>query len=63
MTRRLLLAAMAALLAVQIVRNSLVAEFAVTSPDIASHVWPGHPRSEIALGMAQIAQSARERAR
>jgi len=61
MTRRLLLAAMAALLAVQIVRNSLVAEFAVTSPDIASHVWPGHPRSEIALGMAQIAQSARER--
>ena len=61
MARRLLLAAMAVLLAVQVVRNALVAEFAAASPDSASHVWPGHPRSEIALGMAQIGRAARDR--
>lgn len=49
----------AVLLAVQIVRNSAVAQFAEFAPATASRFWPGHPAAELSSAMTDIGRSAR----
>ena len=61
MARRLLVLAMALLLAAQVIRNSAVAAFAEGSPDAASRIWPGNPTAEMSLGMTQIGRAAKNR--
>jgi hypothetical protein len=57
--RRLFVLVLCLLLGAEVVRNSAVAMFAEFRPDSATRVWAGHPAVEIALGMKEIAQSAR----
>lgn len=59
--RRLIVIAVAVLLAVQIVRNAAVTALATLRPDAAASVWANHPDVEISLGLADIGRSARER--
>lgn len=59
--RRVAVALLALLLAIQIIRNSAVAAFADTAPERAAWFWRGHPAAEIALGMTEIGKSARHR--
>ena len=59
--RRLIVVVVALLLAVQVVRNAVVAEFASLNPTAAAKLWAGHPSVEISLGLAQIGRAARER--
>jgi len=59
---RAIVAAVAALLvAVVVVRNAGVAQFAESDPREAARIWPSHPASELWLGLTQIGLSARER--
>ena len=59
---RSILAGIAALLvAVVVVRNAAVRQFAKTDPKLAARFWPSHPSSELWLGLTQIGLSARER--
>jgi len=51
----------ALLIAVVVVRNAGVAQFAETDPRKAARIWPSHPASELWLGLTQIGLSARER--
>jgi hypothetical protein len=58
--RRLLVLAVALLVAVQVVRNAAVAALADRSPAAAFKVWPTHPAAEIAVGMTEIGTAAHE---
>lgn len=53
--------AVAALLAIQVVRNAVVSAFADVNPGVATKAWKGHPASEIGLAMTEIAKSSRAR--
>jgi hypothetical protein len=59
--RRLIVIAVALLLAVQIVRNASVSAFATLRPDSAAKAWAGHPDVEISLALADIGLAARDR--
>lgn len=59
MLGRLLVAVVALVLGVQVVRNSAVAALSDRSPDIAVRIWAGHPTAEASLGMAEIGRAAR----
>ena len=59
--RRLIVAAVALLLAVQVVRNAGVVALSSLHPQSAAKLWAGHPDVEISLGLAQIGQASRER--
>ena len=59
--RSILAGAAALLLAVVVVRNAAVAQFAETDPQLAERIWPSHPSSQLWLGLTQIGLSARER--
>lgn len=50
----------ALLLAVQVIRNAVVAALAPDAPRAALRVWPGHPVAELPLAMADIRRAARE---
>ena len=58
--RRLLVLAVALLLAVQIVRNAAVGALAPLSPDSAARFWADHPSVEISRALAAIGRSSRE---
>jgi hypothetical protein len=59
--RRLLVVAVALLLAVQVVRNASVDRLAPVQPIAAAQIWADNPKVEIALGMAEIARAVRDR--
>lgn len=59
--RRLVVVAVALLLAVQIVRSAAVSALATLHPNSAAKVWAGHPAVEISLALADIGRAARER--
>jgi hypothetical protein len=59
--RRVLVIAIALLLAGQVVRDAAVAALATLHPAEASRFWAGHPSVEISLGFAEIGNAARER--
>src|SRR5438105_477453 len=61
MIRRVLVVVVALLVAVQVIRNSAVAELADRSPAEAFRAWPTHPTAELALGMTEIGTAAHER--
>ena len=61
MTRLLLAIAAASLIAVQVVRNAIVAAYAGQDPQLASRVWSDHPSSEISTALTEIGNSSRER--
>ena len=63
MTRTLLVAIAALLLAVQVVRNAVVNAWTETHLDRATAAWRDHPTVALATGMLDIANSARERKR
>ena len=59
---RPILAGLAALLiAVVVVRDAAVRQFAETDPQLAARIWRSHPSSELWLGLTQIGLSARQR--
>jgi len=62
-TRTLLVAIAALLLAVQVVRNAVVNAWTETHLDRATAAWRDHPTVALATGMLDIANSARERKR
>jgi hypothetical protein len=57
----LLVAAVALLVAVQVVRTSAVNAFAENRPDLAARIWRDHPEVELSGGMIAIANAARGR--
>lgn len=61
MMRRLIVGAVALLLAVTIVRNSAVDAFAGVDPVRAAGFWSGHPATEITTALTGIAEAARQR--
>jgi SnoaL-like domain len=61
MVRRVLVAIVALLLAVQVVRSAAAAALSPLHPATAAKFWAAHPSVEIALGMTEIGRSARER--
>jgi hypothetical protein len=58
--RTLLVAAVALLLAAQVVRNAGVRAFAGTAPAAAARLWPTHPDVQLTQGMTEIAIAARQ---
>lgn len=59
--RRLAVAVLALLLAVQVVRNAAVDALSPLHPAAAAKFWAGHPKVEISSGLAEIGRAARER--
>ena len=59
--RRLGVAVIALLLAVQVVRNAAVEALATDQPTAAAKFWPGHPSVETSLALAEIGRAARQR--
>jgi hypothetical protein len=59
MTRLLLAVSAASLIAVQVVRNASVSALAEGSPAIATKIWAGHPSTQIAVALTEVATSAR----
>ena len=59
--RRLGVAVIALLLAVQVVRNAAVQALATDQPTAAARIWRGHPSVETSLALAEIGRAARER--
>jgi hypothetical protein len=57
--RRGVVLLVAIVLAVEIVRNSAVAQFAEFAPATAIRFWPGHPAAELSSAMTDIGRSAR----
>ena len=51
----------ALLTGVGIVRNAAVVQYAETNPQLAAHIWPSHPASQLWLGLTEIGQSARRK--
>ena len=58
--RRLLVAMLAVLLALQVVRTAAVGALAESRPEDAARLWPSHPSVETSLGMIAIAEAARD---
>ena len=56
--RMVVVAAAAALVAVQVVRNAAVGALASAKPEAAARFWSGHPGTEIATAMTLIATAA-----
>ena len=61
LVRLALVVTAAALLAVQVVRNALVAGVAQTRPAVAAKLWSSHPSVELSLAMTEIAEATRLR--
>ena len=61
MIRPLVVLIAAGLLAVQIVRNAAVEEFAGSKPAVAAQFWSDHPAVQLSAGMTAIAQAAKDR--
>ena len=59
--RRLIVIAIALLIAVQVVRNAAVDALAPLNPAAAARLWASHPSVEVSLGLAEIGRDARER--
>jgi hypothetical protein len=59
--RRLLVAVAGLVLAVQVIRNAVVARLATVEPAVAARFWSGHPQAEISAGMDEIAQAVSQR--
>ena len=59
--RRLVVAVLALLLAVQVVRNAAVAALSPLHPAAAAKFWAAHPTVEISSALAEIGVAARER--
>ena len=59
--RRLIVVAIALLVAVQVVRNAAVDALAPMDPAAAAKLWANHPSVEISAGLAQIGSDARQR--
>lgn len=59
--RRLVVAVLALLLAVQVVRNAAVAALSPLHPAAAATFWAAHPTVEISSALAEIGVAARER--
>ena len=59
--RRLVVVAVAALLAVQVVRNAAVVALSSLHPSSVAKLWGGHPDVEISLALAEIGRDSRER--
>jgi hypothetical protein len=59
--RRLLVVFVVLLLAVQVIRNAVVAQLATVQPAVSARLWPAHPQVEISLGMVEIAQAVSQR--
>lgn len=59
--RSILAVVSALLVAVVVVRNAVVLQFAKTDPKTAARVWPSHPSSQLWLGLTEIGLSARAR--
>lgn len=59
--RRLIVLAIALLLAVQVVRNAAVSALATLHPDSAVRLWSDHPSVEISLALAGIGRASRAR--
>ena len=59
--RRVAVAVIAVLLAIQVVRNAAVQALAVDRPTAAAKFWAGHPSVETSLAIAEIGRAARER--
>ena len=55
------MAAAALLLAVQVVRNAAVAQFAELLPARAAQAWPDHPQPQLTIGLTEIAIASRQR--
>jgi hypothetical protein len=53
----------ALLLAVQVVRNAAVAQFAELLPTRAAKAWPGHPQAQLTIGLTEIAIASRQHQR
>jgi hypothetical protein len=58
MGRRLLVIALALLLAAQVIRNAAVSAFADTKAATAAQIWRDHPAVELSLGMTAIGDAA-----
>lgn len=56
----MLVALVALLLGVQVIRNSAVNALVDRRPDAAARVWSGHPAAQASLGMTQIGRAARQ---
>jgi hypothetical protein len=59
-SRAIVVALVAALLMIQVVRNAVVASVAARSPDQAVRAWANHPDVEVAGAMSAIGRDARE---
>jgi hypothetical protein len=59
--RRLAVAFIAVVLAIQVVRNAAVQALAVDRPTAAATLWARHPAVETSLALAEIGRAARER--
>lgn len=59
--RAILAVCAALLLAVQVVRNAAVNQYATFEPDAAARAWSGHPASDIGTAMTAIARATRDR--
>lgn len=60
-TRRLIVAAIALLVGLQVVRSAAVEAWSRVRPQVAARLWPGHPDVELSGGMTAIAEAARLR--
>jgi hypothetical protein len=58
--RRLIVIAIALLLAGQVIRNAAVSALARLHPATAAKLWAGHPAVEISVALSQIGADARE---
>ena len=61
--RRLIVVALALLLAVQVVRNAAVQALAPLHPESAAKFWKHHPAVEISQGLADIGTASRQRSK
>src|SRR4051812_33603924 len=61
MARSLFVAALALLLAAQVVRTAIVSAIAPTNPAAAARVWSDHPDVELSVGMTAIGDATRQR--
>ena len=59
MARRLIIAAIALLLAFQVIRQGAVDGLAKADPATAARLWSGHPEVQVSLGMMSIADMTR----
>ena len=58
--RPLIVILVAALLGLQVVRNSTVAALSETRPATAARFWSAHPAVELSLGLLEIGRASRQ---